>query len=434
MTLLAHGIGVRGDLPLPVWMVSYGAGLVLVLSFAALAVLWPRPRFEGRRTGARFTGGLDRAVRALEWPVRVLGLAVFAVVWAAALFGPFMTERNLAPWAIYVVFWVGGLIVSGLVGDVWAVLSPFETARRLAPSNRDDGDADAPLERVGVWPAAVLLLAFAWLELVHPTPAAPRTLGQAITVYVAIMAVGVGWSGWRWLRSAEAFGALFRIVARMAPLHRDDDGRLRLRWPLAGLSDLETHPGTTALVLIALGSTTFDGITRQPFWESLLAGRTGWAAVPLSTLGLLGAIGAVTALYRLAMREAAVRTGRDAGELTDLFVHSLVPIALAYAVAHYFSLLAFETNRFLALLSDPFSRGWDLLGTAGWRVDYTTISTATIAWVQAAAIVVGHLAGVLLAHDRAVALFEGRHATRSQYALLVAMVAYTIGGLVLLLG
>lgn len=431
MTLLAHGIGVRGDLPLPLWMVSYGAGFVLVLSFVALAALWPRSRFEGGMAGMRMAGPLDRGVRVLEWPLRLLGLLAFGLVWAAALFGPFDVNRNLAPWAIYVVFWVGGLTVSGLIGDVWAVLSPFETARRIGQRTQEPV---APLERLGVWPAAGLLLAYTWLELVHPTPAAPRTLGVAIAVYVAIIGIGVGWYGWRWIRSAEAFGVTFRIVAAMAPLHRDDERRLRLRWPLVGLADLEIHPGTEAVVLVALGSTTFDGVTRQDFWESLLAGRTGWAAVPLGTVGLLATIGVVAGLYRFAMREAAARTDLDTAELSALFVHSLVPIALAYAIAHYFSLLAFEVNRFLALLSDPFARGWDLLGTADRRVNYRAISTAVIAWVQAGAIVVGHLAGVLLAHDRAVARFDGRAATRSQYALLVAMVAYTIGGLVLLLG
>ena len=430
MMLLAHGIGVRGDLPLPLWMVSYGAGIVLVLSFVALSVLWPHPRFVAGPTSVQLRGATHRSLRLLEWPVRGLGLAVFLLVWAAALFGPPDVNRNVTPWAVYVVFWVGGLIASGVVGDVWAVFSPFETARRLAGST----EPTEPLERFGVWPAAILLLAYTWLEIVHPTPADPRTLGMAISVYVAIMGVGVGWYGWRWLRSAEAFGVLFRVVAAMAPIHRSEDGRLALRWPLVGLADLEVHRGTTALILVALGSTTFDGVTRQDFWGSLIGNRTGWATVPFGTLGLSLTIGLVAGLYWFAMREASARTGRDTRDLGERFAHSLVPIVLAYVIAHYFSLVAFETSRFLALLSDPLALGWDLLGTADWTVDYRSLSTATIAWVQAGAIVLGHLAGVLLAHDRAVALFDGKEATRSQYALLVAMVAYTVGGLVLLLG
>lgn len=98
-------------------------------------------------------------------------------------------------------------------------------------------------------------------------------------------------------------------------------------------------------------------------------------------------------------------------------------ITLAYAVAHYFSLLVFEGQRLLALASDPVNSGWNLFGTADWTVDYAAVSPTTIAWVQVGAIVVGHLAGVVLAHDRAVALFHGKTATRSQLPLLAAMVA-----------
>lgn len=428
----AHGIGVRGDLPLPLWMVTYGAGAVLVLSFVALAALWPKPRLEGPTAAVAVPMAVDRAFWGLEWLLRLVGLVAFAAVWAAALVGPTSPPQNVAPYAIYVVLWVGGLVVSGLVGNIWYALSPFETVARLG--GRATDEAVTPLDHIGVWPAAALLLAFAWLELVYPNPADPRVLGQAIGVYLAIMVIGVAWWGRAWLRSAEMFGVIFRILAAMAPIHRDDMRRLRLRPPLAGLADLNVVPGTAAVILVALGTTTFDGVTRQAFWEELTASRTGWALVPYSTAGLLLTIAAVAGVYIWAMHEAARRTGGSTRGLVDAFVHSLVPIALAYAVAHYFSLFVFEGQSFAGLASDPLDRGWNLLGTADWKADYTAVSTAVIAWVQVGAIVIGHLAGVVLAHDRAVALFPGRQATTSQYALLVAMVTYTVGGLVLLLG
>lgn len=436
-TAWAHGIGVRGDLPVPLSMVSYGAGAILVASFAGLAVLWPRPRLEPVTAGRAAPGPASRAVDWAEWPLRLVGVAVFAAVVVAAFVGPPSPTENLAPVAVYVALWVGVLVASALLGDVWYALSPFETAAVAVRATAvDPGErATAPLTRVGVWPAVGLLLAFGWLELVHPNPADPRVLAGAITVYVLVLAGGAVWWGYRWVRSAEAFGALFRVVAAMAPFHRDDHAQLRLRLPLAGLARLEVSAGTTALILVALGLTTFDGLTRQPVWEeAVVGGRTGWAVVPYATAGLLAAVTLVVAVYLWAMSEAARITGRRTGELADAFAHSLVPIALAYAVAHYFSLLVFEGQRLLALASDPVGAGWDLFGTAGWSVDFAAVSPTTIAWVQVAAIVVGHVAGVLLAHDRAVALFHGKTATRSQIPLLLAMVAYTVGGLVLLLG
>lgn len=426
---LAHGVGARGDLPIPLWIASWGAGAVLVLSFVALGVLWPRARFEGQPHLGRVVLPAP-AARVVAVPVRLLGVVLVGLVWAAAIAGPNSVTNNLAPYAVYVAFWVGLTIVAGFLGDVWQLLSPFETGLRLA------GRGDArPLERLGHWPAAVLLLAFGWIELVHPEPADPRMLAQAIGVYIAIIVVGAAVAGPGWVRSAEAFGVIFHLIGQLPPFHRGPSGELRIRPPLVGLADVRPVRGTAAVILVALGTTTFDGLTRLAAWEQLVAGRAGWDIVPLKTAGLLFAVGLVAAIYVWAMREAATRVGEaSARGLVDAFVHSLIPIALAYAIAHYFSLLVFEGQRLVALTSDPFARGWDLLGTVDWQVDYRTLSSRLIAWVQAGAIVVGHVAGVVLAHDRAVALYPGRDATRSQYALLVAMVAYTMGGLVLLLG
>jgi hypothetical protein len=97
-------------------------------------------------------------------------------------------------------------------------------------------------------------------------------------------------------------------------------------------------------------------------------------------------------------------------------------------------LLVFEGQTALALASDPLGRGWDLFGTAEWQISYSALSTRTIAYVQVGAVVLGHVAGVVLAHDRAVSRFPVKAATRSQYPLLAVMVMYTVGALVILLG
>ncbi|HEX2029731.1 MAG TPA: hypothetical protein VHF25_17260 [Nitriliruptorales bacterium] len=429
----AHGVGVRGDLPLPLSVVVYGAVGVLLASFMLLVRLWPAARLEGDRGDPALSMGLSRLVGGLVWPGRLLGLLAFGVVLAAGLAGPLDSQANLAPFAIYVALWVGGMMVSGLVGDVWAGLNPFEAV--AAGVRRLNGERGPGwLERAGQWPAVALLAAFVWLELVHPDPADPRSLAVAVAVYAGLIVLGAVWWGPRWVRAADAFGALFRLLAAMAPLHRGQDGRLRLRPPLVGLARLRPSRATAALVLVALGSTTFDGLTRTDLWTPISGGRTGLAAVAIGTLGLAATIAVVAGLYVWAMREAARTSRRTTGELVDRFAHSLVPIALGYAIAHYFSLLVFEGQRVVALASDPLGRGWDLFGTAGWSVDYTAVSTTTIAAVQVAAIVGGHVAGVVLAHDRAVALFPPEQAARSQHALLAAMVAYTVGGLLLLLG
>jgi hypothetical protein len=113
-------------------------------------------------------------------------------------------------------------------------------------------------------------------------------------------------------------------------------------------------------------------------------------------------------------------------------VPSLVPIALVYAVAHYFTLLLIQGQYAIPLASDPFGWGWDLFGTVDFQPNLTPLSPNAVWYVQVAALVGGHAAGLAVAHDRALGVLSVKDALRSQYAMLALMVLYTIGGLWLL--
>ncbi len=425
---LAHGVSARTDLPLPLALVTYAAGVVLIVTFAALAWLWPQPRWERGIHGRALPAGAQAALRAIAWPLRILGIALLAVVLYAAAVGPDDPERNIAAVTIYVLFWVGFLFASGVIGDLWRAIGPVWAIGRLIERRRAS-------YTFGHWPAAIGLAAFTWLELVHPDPGAKRVLVGALSIYLVVTFTATLIWGREWLREGDPFCALFGVVAAMAPFYVDDEGRLRLRPPLVGLSTLQPVRGTVALVVVALGSTTYDGLSRTQLWTRII----GDGNVLTGTLGLLWTIGAVYALYRLAISAMPVLAGvpkddRDVDETAMAFVHSLIPIALAYAVAHYFSLLVFEAQAAFRLASDPFGKGWDMFGTVDWTISYTAMSTKAIAYIQTAAIVGGHVAGVVLAHDRAVSRYPVKVATRTQYPLLVVMVAYTVGALVILLG
>ena len=112
---------------------------------------------------------------------------------------------------------------------------------------------------------------------------------------------------------------------------------------------------------------------------------------------------------------------------------SLVPIALGYLVAHYFSLLVTQGQATGYLISDPMGTGSDLFGTAGFRIDYGLLSAAAIWYVQVAALVGGHVSGLALAHDRALVVYgDAEDAADSQRWMLVVMVTFTCLGLWLL--
>jgi hypothetical protein len=118
--------------------------------------------------------------------------------------------------------------------------------------------------------------------------------------------------------------------------------------------------------------------------------------------------------------------------LAPEFLQSLVPIALVYAVAHYFTALIISGQYIFSLASDPFGFGWDLFGTVTYSPNIAPLAPNIVWYVQVGALVAGHVAGLMVAHDRAVTILPARDALRSQYAMLGLMVVYTIGGLWLL--
>lgn len=435
----AHGVGGRTDLPIGVWNLVWAASFAVAVSFVALGLFWTEPRLRPAAEGAALPPLVQRIGQRLLPPARFLGLIGLAVVGYAGLWGNPNPSVNISPIAFFVIFWVGVQIVSAFLGDFWGGFNPFpvlaDAAARLRASAVSASPAPADAGAGNHWWAVAAILSFAWLELAYHDSDSPRSIGAYLVVYTLAMIGGGFVFGRGWGRGADGFGVLFTKIGAMAPLCRDRSGVWRRRPPLAGLSALEVNPGTVAFVLAVLGSTSFDGFTRSSVWLDIASNRSGWELTAVNTLGLVFVIGIVMVVYRAAIAVMAGLTGRLEGELARAFVPALVPVVVAYSVAHYFSFLVLEGQAVYALASDPFGMGWDLFGTAEYRVNYTWVSTSAIAWTQTAAIAAGHALGVAVAHDRALELFEShRLAVRSQYPMLAAMLIYTVAGLFLLLG
>ena len=373
---------------------------------------------------------------------------LFGVVLTGAVFGTSDPLENLAPTWVYVIFWLGLPLLSLLFGNVWRALSPW---RALADAFvwlwERSGHEARPLaiypERFGRYPGVVALFAFVALELAYADPSNPRVLALAIALYSYIALFGmVAFGRETWVERGEGFAILFAYIARIAPLVAIE-GRVRLRVPLTGLAGAEPIPGSILFIAVALGSVGFDGYSRTIAWQDLVArteapyilDRPGTGELLVTGLNLAGLMAAIAAtllayLAACAVARSMVRAPRT---LVPEFALSLVPIALVYMVAHYFSLFVIQGQFIAPLGSDPFGRGWDLFGTADVRPDIAALGPNTIWYVQAASLVIGHVAGLAVAHDRAVAIFRDRgDALRSQYAMLALMVVYTVGGLWLL--
>jgi hypothetical protein len=444
--LLAHGIVGRADLPIPVALFGAAAAAVLVVSFLALAAGWSRPRLERVRERP-----LVRIPLAVEVVLGALGVAAFAVTVYAGLAGTEAQRDNLAPTAVYVGFWVGIPFLSLLLGDVFRLLSPWRALGRATGWVAGRLAREAPPEplpypeRLGHWPAAAGILAFAVCELCWAAARDPSPLAVLMLIYLAIQLVGMSLYGVEsWTRRADAFGVWFGLLARLAPLGRRGDGRLVLRPPVASATGVAAVAGTTTLLLVGIGSTGFDGAKEGPLFNGLLTDvQDGFTGIGISlglalelafVAGLLISVAAVSAIWLLGlagMPSEELRLSRR--ELGRRFAHTLIPIAVAYLVAHYFSLLAYSGQDLWRLASDPLGDGSNLFGGAGASIDYSIVSATGIWYVQVGALVAGHVAALVLAHDRALAVYGSpRAATRSQVVMLLVMVCFTCLGLWLL--
>ncbi len=424
----AHGLVQRTNLPIPEWLFGWAAAIVLVASFAALAVLWPRPRLQ--EPAWRALPGIGRLLgsRPVEVLCALAGVALLGVIIGAGYAGKGSALDNLAPTFILIDFWVGLVFASVLFGDVFRAFSPWRAIRL-------PGFRPYP-ERWGRWPAALVILVFTWIELVSGWGEAPADLTNAAvgyTVYTLAMQAVFGTEAWT--RHGEGFAVYFNLFSRLS-IWETRDRVVGVRPPLGGLPRLDAVPGTVPFVTVMIGTVTFDGFSQGQLWKDFsvdlagaIDGIVGLEAAPkvVSTLGLLAAVGAIGLFYRLGIDGArSVGGDLDAAQLRGAFIHTLVPIAMVYVAAHYLTFLLFEGQATFYLASDPFGQGWDVFGTASRAIDYTYLSQNGTWYVQVAVVVIGHVAALILAHDRALALYrDTKLAVRSQYWMLAVMVGFT---------
>jgi hypothetical protein len=454
---IAHALVARKDLAIPAWLFAWGASIVLIVSFFALSVAWRKPRFEQERWRP-LGAGLSRALLGL--PAQILcgaiGVLLLGFSIYAGLHGTEAPDRNFALTFLFVTVWLGFPLLSVLLGDVFRPFNPWRAIGRAvgggfaALAGQQPAHLRYP-ERLGRWPAAIGLLAFVWLEVVYGASGgvavglSPHAAGLAALCYslyaLAMMAL---FGTEQWCRTGEVFSVYFGMFSQLGSFGVEQ-GRLGMRRAFSAATHWATEPGSAAVVIASIASTSFDGAQEGAFKGALERtfnrlvdagfGLTG--ALRLSaTIFMLLTFAGVGLVYLIGVRGMATVTGAPPlRKLWTGFAHTLIPIAFAYLVAHYFSLFVYqEQAQFTYLLSDPLGTGTtDLFGTASSGIDFRLLSANAIWYVQVGALVVGHVIGLTLAHDRATAYWDDyRQAARSQYWMLAVMVAFTCFGLYLL--
>ena len=475
----AHGFGERYVLPLPLNMFMIGAAATVAASFVVIGLFVNKRQGEFRypRYNLLSVPMLGAVLRSgvFTGAVKVLGVAVFLLLIATSLFGVNKPVENLSPTFVWIIWWVGMSYICALLGNFWMLVNPWRTMFEWVEGfvggdgEEDEGLIDYP-ESLGVWPAVILFFVFAWLENVYNGAQAPFKLGLFVLVYSAITWAGMLVFGKHvWLRSGEAFSVLFSLFARFSPTEigtstdglcdacgacadetescvdclecfqraDPDERQFNLRPFAVGLATRGVVSASMAVfVILTLATVTFDGISETNAWltvQDVL--HPAISPLPVDTFGTIDTLGllVIPALFLTVflgfswvLRLFEGTTDSPVFDVAKVFVLSLVPIALAYNMAHFVSLITLQGQGIIPLLSDPFGFEWDLFGTAGYLIDINIITPGFVWWVSIVAIVLGHILSVFIAHIISLRRMPtSALAVRSQYPMLALMIVYT---------
>jgi hypothetical protein len=421
----------------------------LVVTFAVVAVAWKTPRFDPAKPGRALPQWVTRVVDSAVIRGILAAVAVAFTGWvaAAAIWGP-QGSDNALPGVFYVLLWVGLVAASIAVGPLWRLISPARTLYRLFGSRRrrhPDSEARRPYPPGwGYWPAALGLFAFVWLELASPDPGSLMAIKTWILVYAVAMLVGAVAFGSKWFARADPFEVYSVAASRLSPFRRNNaTGRVVLGNPLDHLPSMPVRPGTLAVLAVLLGSTAFDSFSAAPTFRNFVDSNS--AAIPLvgdsaggaalRTAGLLLFVVVVGVTFSAAARATGGVSPEQRRELPGRLSHCLIPIVVGYIFAHYLSYLVERGQETVVRLADPLGRGWHLLGLDPSDVVYFLSLNPTLLWTtKVACVVIGHILGVVAAHDQALRVLPSGHQLTGQLAMMLTMVAYTLTGLYLLFG
>jgi len=461
----AHAFGARYDLPLPLEYYLAAAGAAVALSFVMMAIAFDSR--AARAKGPWIDLTKYRLVRFLGHPLAVLSVKIFSIglfylVLASGYFGNQDPVKNFAPTFIWIIWWVGLAYIAALIGNFWPTINPwaniFDGVEKLLRPRTPLGLRLPYPKWLGVWPAIILFVLFAWFELINETAKTPATLANAILIYSGITWAGMVIFGRNvWLAHGEAFTLAFDVFGRFAPLGtRAEEGRVENTktgtyiWGLRPYASalVTTTPCRllmTLFILVMLSTVTFDGFKETPFWSDMLqsialapffhplirlihnVGFDYFIVLETIVLILFPIMFLAVYLGFSFLTKWVSRCEQTVTEIAGLFIYSLVPIAIAYHLAHYLSYLVTAGQLIIPLASDPFGTGWNLFNTADYNTNIGVVGAKFVWYTAVITIVAGHVFAVGVSHIVALRVFEpARVALRSQYPLLFLMVGYTM--------
>lgn len=434
----AHAFGKLYNLPVPFWMYLYGGAAAVTVSFIIIGYFINKTRsnlsFPAKDLSKISIFSFFISKQFLNI-LKIISVFLFFLAITTGLVGEDSSYSNFNMTFFWIIFVLGLTYLTALIGNIYSVINPWkvlvEWFENLSGS-KIKGFVKYP-EKLAYWPALIFYFLFIWIELLGQTT--PSSLSFLLIQYTLISIAGINIIGKNnWFMYGDFFSVFFRLVSKISPIeHRD--GKLYLRPPFVGLiRNNAQHFSLLLFILFMLSSTAFDGFRETGHWYRLY-----WQSLSdvipyqlFQTIGLAISPFVFLMIYFvfIALAKFLAQSKSSVSELSLRFAYSLIPIAFVYNAAHYYTLLLTQGQEIIRMGSDPFGFGWNLFGTSGF-VSNLSIVDASITWhTQVALILVGHIAGVYLAHIIALNIFPShKKALFSQFPMLLLMVTYTMIGL-----
>jgi len=402
---LNHGVVNVGDLPIPFDIVLNSSALVVLITFVYLKVSWKEsiitPRQEVFNDKQSFIG-------------KLFGIIILFLLVAPGIFGNESSKTSIAPLILWVFLWIGVPVLGLLFGDIYSKFNPL---------NLFSLKSDKP---ESVYFACILFIGLTWFELVWRKPGNPLNIAIVlITLFICVNLLRYFLK--KSLIEVDPLLLLHYLYSKLKLFN----SRPYFRSLLDNIGNLAKLRGIEYFVLLMIGTVTYDGLRETTFWYNQFGSRTD--DMGFSTMMFLIMNLGTILFYRFACFFAIKVGGSDLelNHVSNLFGHTMLPIAFAYHVTHYLTLLLFESQTFFYRFNDPIGIGMNILNVEEPTINYF-IEPLVIWGIQVAVTLLGHMLSVVLAHDLAVKLFGHQQSDKTQYIFLFITVALTLQALFVL--
>ena len=386
-------------------MVLNAAVLVVVVTFVFLKISWKESILTSQET-------LFSTKQSLLG--KVFGFIILLLLTVPGLVNNESAKTSITPLVLWIFLWIAVPVLGLVFGDLYAKFNPLALIVNREGVSRN------------VYFASFLFLCLTWFELVWNKPGNPRHIGIVFLVLLVVVSVVQRFYN-KTIIEVDPLLLLHHLYSKM----RITNSKPVFRTLLNNISNLAQLKGMEYFILLMIGTVTYDGLRETTFWFELFGSQTyetSFSTVAFLLINLL-----IIVFYRFACYFAIRVSGEDLNlnEISLKFGHTMLPIAFAYHVTHYLSLLLFEFQTVVYRLNDPFGFGWNLFNVQEPEVNYF-LEPIALWTIMVIVTLAGHMLSVVLAHDLSVKLFGHQKSDKTQYIFLFITVALTLQALFVL--